>query len=363
MKPTNLHVTYNFGKEAKIFRLKSSGNWLAESPGYYGDGEFLRVTDMESVIAELLHSFPDDVPESVWRCKEGDVPSALATRECFHPGSLPFLEDKGMIFSRDAKDLHLKTMTDPAMPHERAQLLQRVILRNALAVASALGRILILPKFWCLCDRYWWLLEDCRIPGAGSMPMPFECPLDLLFDVDEWQSELKGVQVRETSFLENRLVPADLHDDRAVLTMGSEPPRETGVQGLDVIEAPEGACADDIAAALMQKKVQHRVLDVDAGQLRALCACGFRGAEARATFDRDVMQAVFSGHVSHCSAERNPNIWEAVERAKRERPSMIVKEALDFYKNCTGDPAKASSKPPVDIGPAALAFENNCRRR
>merc|ERR1719181_1328903 len=102
---------------------------------------------MESVIAELLHSFPDDVPESVWRCKEGDVPSALATRECFHPGSLPFLEDKGMIFSRDAKDLHLKTMTDPAMPHERAQLLQRVILRNALAVASALGRILILPKF------------------------------------------------------------------------------------------------------------------------------------------------------------------------------------------------------------------------
>jgi hypothetical protein len=49
-------------------------------------------------------------------------------------------------------------------------------LRHALALATILGRTLILPRLWCGLDRYW-------APHAGTIPgarttLPFACPAD-----------------------------------------------------------------------------------------------------------------------------------------------------------------------------------------
>ena len=62
-----------------------------------------------------------------------------------------------------------------------------VALRNAMAVAKALNRALILPRIQCLCERAqspWGILPSCVKDGA-STPMPFVCPLEYLLDLEE----------------------------------------------------------------------------------------------------------------------------------------------------------------------------------
>jgi hypothetical protein len=62
-------------------------------------------------------------------------------------------------------------------------------LRNALAVAKALGRELILPRLLCLCERAQQpggVLPSCVKDGA-STPLPFVCPVEHILDVEELQ--------------------------------------------------------------------------------------------------------------------------------------------------------------------------------
>jgi hypothetical protein len=49
-------------------------------------------------------------------------------------------------------------------------------LRHALALATVLGRTLILPPLWCGLDRYW-APHAGTVPGAGTT-LPFQCPAD-----------------------------------------------------------------------------------------------------------------------------------------------------------------------------------------
>ena len=59
----------------------------------------------------------------------------------------------------------------------------RVLLqiRNALAVASVLGRTLVLPDLWCGADR-WWAPHQGTIPGSALL-LPFRCPADHVLDL------------------------------------------------------------------------------------------------------------------------------------------------------------------------------------
>lgn len=43
----------------------------------------------------------------------------------------------------------------------------------------ATGRALVLPRTWAACERHWWQLTDCRMPGVESLPLPYEAPLDI----------------------------------------------------------------------------------------------------------------------------------------------------------------------------------------
>lgn len=58
-------------------------------------------------------------------------------------------------------------------------------LRNAMALARATGRQLIMPKMLCLCERSespFALLPSCTITGSSTR-LPFVCPLESIFDV------------------------------------------------------------------------------------------------------------------------------------------------------------------------------------
>ena len=86
-------------------------------------------------------------------------------------------------------------------------------LRSALALASTLDRILIMPKLWCLLDR-WWAPHEGRIPGtSGPPPGPFVCPLDHVLNLERMAANFSmaefgpHVHWREYSFLSNPRLP------------------------------------------------------------------------------------------------------------------------------------------------------------
>ncbi|KAL0302513.1 UNVERIFIED_CONTAM: Arabinosyltransferase [Sesamum angustifolium] len=84
-------------------------------------------------------------------------------------------------------------------------------IRTALAIASLLGRTLVMPPLWCRLDRLWF-----GHPGVlvGTLTrQPFICPLDHVFEVNVMLKEFPeeelgpGINFREYSFFDNPSVP------------------------------------------------------------------------------------------------------------------------------------------------------------
>ncbi|KAI3812627.1 hypothetical protein L1987_17338 [Smallanthus sonchifolius] len=89
-------------------------------------------------------------------------------------------------------------------------------IRTALAISSILNRTLVMPPVWCRLDRLWF-----SHPGViiGSMTrQPFICPLDHVFEVHTMLKALPieefgpGISIREYSFFDNPLMPAQVKD-------------------------------------------------------------------------------------------------------------------------------------------------------
>eukprot|EP00210_Caulerpa_lentillifera_P007006 g6700.t1 len=81
-------------------------------------------------------------------------------------------------------------------------------IRHGVALAQALNRVLIVPEILCGVDRYW-AGHSGRIPES-HLKLPFICPLDHIFNIEAWNSFAKtchGVEFRESSFLNNTLLP------------------------------------------------------------------------------------------------------------------------------------------------------------
>ena len=119
-------------------------------------------------------------PAAVWGCERGDIagiadrpsrffrkPDGSHSRSCYHPKHF-------VAPSRAAAPDDPERWPDPAAPHVMVQYVTRMVIRNALALATALGRRLVLPRSWSFCDRHWWQLRDCRVPGAETLALPSE---------------------------------------------------------------------------------------------------------------------------------------------------------------------------------------------
>ena len=77
------------------------------------------------------------------------------------------------------------------------------MLRALLGIGKALGREVILPRMLCYCDYMWKEMKACRVGGAETMRLPFDCPMDHVLDTPRWFESSLGVGVREASFLSN----------------------------------------------------------------------------------------------------------------------------------------------------------------
>jgi len=86
-------------------------------------------------------------------------------------------------------------------------------LRAALAVAQALGRVLILPRMACTCECFFYPGKDCVIEGH-RVRLPHVCP------TDHWLRPGRLTQPhREPGFLDNPRVPASVGADVAVVSL------------------------------------------------------------------------------------------------------------------------------------------------
>jgi hypothetical protein len=156
--PLSVHMTYQFAEgssfaHGKRQRLREAGLWLVDDDAYY-NGKYLALSDAAATLA---------------------------------------VEPMGPnVDSRDAVKKHLA--------EQRHRINQ---LRPLLGIAKALGRALILPRMLCYCDFMWKEMQNCRVGGAESMRLPFDCPMDHVLDTPKWFENELGVGVREPSFLKN----------------------------------------------------------------------------------------------------------------------------------------------------------------
>jgi hypothetical protein len=277
LRAAAVHATYQYADEktysyGKRHRLRQAGGWNIDTPEYYSQGKFMTIAG-DSLMAGVEYR-RDTL--AVWRGKH-------------------FRKNNGI-------DLHF------AMEGH-----QRELLRDAFALAQALGRILVLPEMLCFCDRYWWLTHACRMPGAESMPLPFLCPLDHIFDIGRWEDQ--KLAYREAGFLSNPRVPlavttsrARLRVERAADASSAREPRaapEYDDGQPEAVEIPVARWLSMDAAAEAVAKApggDARVLEVDPRDLSAFC--GFLKPSQSEEVDSRLERA-FSIGVHICGEEDN----------------------------------------------------------
>ena len=168
VQPYVIHATFQYsGTEGKRHRFRERMLWY-DHPEYYAPDNGVLVYD-------------------------ADVPEGMLEKSAFHAsgGSTLQLED-----TRPHFDL---------VNHQLKQL------RNAIGVAKALNRTLVMPKIFCGLDR-WWAPHDGEIPGS-KFQRPFVCPLDHVIEVNVLLNG-KYIDFREYSFLENPRTPESFKDSQ-----------------------------------------------------------------------------------------------------------------------------------------------------
>jgi len=247
-EPYAVHTTYQYGDSSsyaygKRERLRQHGLWYVDPASYWSDGKFLTISAKGSQV-----QFDGD-------SAVGTDPDAYVTAITRH-----FEEDK----------------------------IRRVTIRNALALAKALGRTLILPEARCYCDKIWNTLRGCRALGAETAHLPYACPMDHIYNLPAWFGAL-GVEFRHDGFLKDERVPetirsdvvrvrvgvADNDDDSAHRTVNLEP-------GFDAKTAANALSAYADAAVIEFDRLDDGVF------------CGFGDPEADADFDSRASRALAS---------------------------------------------------------------------
>ena len=122
------------------------------------------------------------------------------------------LDDVGAIYSAQLKFLSFDSLASAAASQQTSPLLSHIVARDELrrelwaaaGVAKVLGRILVLPRFNCYCDRYWYpILPQCRLPGSQRFKSSQSCPLDQILNVGMLADKEFIVDTRVDGFLEH----------------------------------------------------------------------------------------------------------------------------------------------------------------
>jgi len=255
-QPVTVHFTFQFGDtqdypHGKRQRAREAALWAVDPPEYFSEGIFVSLvgpTFTAAQQAEVYRRFPEWSPQ----------------RHMF--------------------------MDAP----------QRQAVRDLLALATALDGVMVMPKLWCHCDRYWNFLRGCRYPsGPADMALPFGCPMDALYDTVRWSS--KNVRFREHTFLDNPQVPQALRDNTvrvrvlaegetdetttttaAAATTTTAAAREASAREATTVTLPFGTSMHQVKHAVLGANPAVRLVEMGVDDVRRLCRwLGSRDANAR----------------------------------------------------------------------------------
>ena len=201
----SVHTTFvEGGNLGKLWRMRESALWLLDPPEHYAApaGETRRYLTYE----------PPQPPKLL-----------APTRNLSH--SLDFTDKyKAGWLVPDALNL------SPRL-RQHLELIRRhiVALRDAMAIAFVTGRVLVLPRIPCLCDRSEGpnVIRSCAYE-ASELPFPFICPLTHLFDIARFQhirtrpAYMGRIDFRESSFLQNPLTPPEVRDGQRTVHIASD---------------------------------------------------------------------------------------------------------------------------------------------
>jgi len=64
-------------------------------------------------------------------------------------------------------------------------------LSSGVLLARILNRTVVLPPFYCYCDKYWARLTRCTVgeQALASQPLPFRCPMDHVLPIGSWHGK------------------------------------------------------------------------------------------------------------------------------------------------------------------------------
>jgi len=241
--PISVHMTYQFAEGAafaygKRQRLREAGLWFVDDADYFGGGKYLAVSTKGATLPPVSFSPTAD--------------------------------------SRDAIKQHLA---------EHAHRL--AVLRSLLGIAKALGRRLVLPRMLCYCDYMWKEMRACRVGGAESMRLPFDCPMDHVLDTPLFFENNLGVEVREPGFLSDPRVPSSVSGSVAQASM------------------PAGTALNDVQVrTALARFADAAVLVLDEADGRF---CGFADAAAHAAFAAESERVLTYERVPFCTMEGSDN--------------------------------------------------------
>ena len=286
-RPLVVHTTYQFSQaRGKRQRLREHGLWVLDDAAYYGG------TPGES---------------------ESDGPSAGTG------AGLAFVA----MDERDGPPAALVASASVSN-HLLAAAWYRLAIRNLFAVARATGRVAILPRVTCACDRYWGnVLPACAIGGADAPPPYPNCPQDHVMNLPNM--ERAGVAWREYSFLENENVAR--HNPAILSTSGrvyldldvGDPNRPEAGEVADVFTSAAGG-KENAAAVKKEKGVRTEnvaATRASAGRTVTLPAFPSDAELARAVGDaNEGLLIVSSGIASFCGFE-NPETARAFDEQMR----------------------------------------------
>jgi hypothetical protein len=130
---------------------------------------------------------------------------------CSVPSAQPQGRSDGCVRMQEVPDLYKHML---AVSYQLAAALEGV------AMARALNRTVVFPRFYCWCDFDWYavVLDGCSMggaPGAAGadlFTMPFECPIDVLLNAHALYH--RGFPYRQERFLAHPRTPLALAHDR-----------------------------------------------------------------------------------------------------------------------------------------------------
>ena len=92
----------------------------------------------------------------------------------------------------------------------------------------------------CLCNHFWAPLHRCRIPGSDAEDLPFICPMDHIFELQQMAPPVFGLPIREHSFFDNPRGPQSRPSDAVILHSRAAPPPTSSVVADAFLEVGAG---------------------------------------------------------------------------------------------------------------------------